>query len=922
MKKIIDTSMPSWDNPRNKAWTITVNDLRKQFRLHRVTKDDLVITTKKELARHFMVASNLNEVSFQIPYEAHLVFATTIKNVSVNDDEKLEVTLVATSDKDSAQLWRLFTWLCENAHEDVEPTSQCEILPKEENLKSIPERGNYSENARKARLEFIREHTDEPLDSLDQTSLAAEHLTGNIENLISGVEVPVGLAGPLLIRGRQVNEVIYAPMATTEGALVASVTRGAKALSLAGGVRTEVISQRMMRVPLFVFHSTDNAIFIRKWILAHASSIAEQVGKVSRHAKLIALNPTVAGRSLHVSFVYETGDAAGQNMTTATTWHACQWILSQISVFEHIQLKNFVIEANLSGDKKVNYKSFIEGRGTRVVADCVIPGDVIHNVLKVNPKQLINTFNEFRVGSVQSGMVGFNINIANTIAAMFTAMGQDIACVHESSIGELNILPQGDGIYCSMLLPSLIVGSIGGGTGLAKQQDFLKMIGCHGNGKSWRLAEIIAAYCLALDLSTLSAISNGTFAVAHERLGRNRPINWFEEKDLNVSFLQENLTTQCLSANDIASFERHKDTPIGSSIITELTSRNIRKLVGLFGYTLTLQSGRSIETIVKSKPVDQEVILMLSTMASNCGDPLSSYFNKFKHKLGFDGCHQREVEIYRCQDERFLRHVPMPVVAYINPEREAYVMVMENVEHTILKDSADEPALWSREHIETVLSGAAELHSIWLDDEDNFSQTIKVEPFIPFQDMIKMKNLWISLVYHGKTEFPEWYDPDFHRKQEDIINGLESWYGLYEAQRKTLVHNDFNPRNLFLRVLENDETRLCVYDWELATVNSPFYDVAEFLIFTLNEATTAEELEALLTGYKAALEKQANTQFEKGEANSAFLHSLYLFAIQRLPLYIMAHTFRDYKFVEHIFRTCHHLIRLVEDNFDDLSYKV
>jgi len=311
----------------------------------------------------------------------------------------------------------------------------------------IPARGIYEEDARVERLTYLREHSGERLDALQNTGLEARQLTGNIENFVTSVEIPVGMAGPLLFKGERARGVVYAPFATSEGALVASATRGATAISRSGGVSTRVIQQRMMRVPLFVLSDMRGAFLFADWVRDHTDEIRGQVGHVSRHAKLVSIEPNVLGNQVHVTFVYETGDAAGQNMTTSTTWHCCQWMMAQVQRIEEIDFENFVIEANMSGDKKVTFQSFITGRGTRVTAECLIPDHEVERTLKVTTEQLMRTAQGIMAGSTHVGMIGFNINVANVIGAIFTATGQDIACVHECSVAQLHLQRVDDGLY-------------------------------------------------------------------------------------------------------------------------------------------------------------------------------------------------------------------------------------------------------------------------------------------------------------------------------------------------------------------------------------------------------------------------------------------------------------------------------------------
>jgi NADP-dependent 3-hydroxy-3-methylglutaryl-CoA reductase len=407
----------------------------------------------------------------------------TLRRLTVLDVKKdpkgdEEIRLQGADPPTRAALWLATVRQAQREAEPIAPPARMERhrVPK------IPARGIYTEDARLERLDFIRRHSGAALRSLQETTLEAHQLTGNIEGFMAGVEIPVGLAGPLLVHGQHAKGHIFAPFATTEGALVASASRGATAITRCGGVKTRVISQRMMRVPLFGLRDLDGVYLFTHWLRDHFGELRREVRKVSSHAQLVAVNPQILGKLVHVSFVFETGDAAGQNMTTACTWHACQWIMEQVGYLPDIDIETFWIEANMSGDKKVNFHSFIFGRGIRVTAECFLADEVLEEVLKVSAEKLLVGHHCAMSGSSQIGMVGHNMNIANAVAAIFTATGQDIASVHESALGFFDIQPAQGGVEASMTLPSLIVGTVGGGTQLARQRDLLEMMGCSGPG--------------------------------------------------------------------------------------------------------------------------------------------------------------------------------------------------------------------------------------------------------------------------------------------------------------------------------------------------------------------------------------------------------------------------------------------------------
>lgn len=386
----------------------------------------------------------------------------------------------------------------------------------------MPMRAQYTEAARLKRVSFLQEYTGIGLDEVARTSLGPESLARVTESFIGTVEVPVGAAGPLLFHGQHTLGHIFAPMATTEGSLVASATRGSTAITASGGVTTAILDQRITRVPLFQMADLHDAMFLGHWAQSRISDIRRQTQLMSTHAKLIGLEPQILGRDLHLHFIYDSADAAGQNMTTGCTWRACHWIMEEIATKFGVKVERFIIESNLSNDKKVTFNNFIRGRGRRAVAECKLSGDVTQRFLHVTPEALVSGYHHLAAGGVAAGMIGLNINAANMVAAIFTATGQDIASVHESGVGHLTLelVDGGTAVYASLVLPSLLIGTVGGGTRLPQQRTCLQMMDCDGAGKSSRLAEIICGFALALDLSTLSALVSDEFAAAHHPLAK------------------------------------------------------------------------------------------------------------------------------------------------------------------------------------------------------------------------------------------------------------------------------------------------------------------------------------------------------------------------------------------------------------------
>lgn len=346
---------------------------------------------------------------------------------------------------------------------------------------------------------------------------SGEELVGNIENYIGMARVPVGLAGPIRMLGEYAKGDYYIPLATTEGTLVASFTRGMKAISLSGGAVAKVISEGVQRAPYFRFKDLITAADFLQWIAAHHHEFERITGENSRFAKLSSITPALEGNAVTLMVEFTTGDAAGQNMVTICTDRICRFIASSYPG----QIVEWYLEVNASGDKKASRVSFRSVRGKRVCAEVVIPRDIVTSVLKTTPETIDRFGRAACYGALQSGTLGVHAHLANGLTALFIACGQDVACVAEAAVGtvRMEVTEAGD-LYSSVTLPNLIVGTVGGGTSLPTQRECLEMINCFGTGGARRFAEIATGVCLAGELSILAALAAGHFSAAHERLGR------------------------------------------------------------------------------------------------------------------------------------------------------------------------------------------------------------------------------------------------------------------------------------------------------------------------------------------------------------------------------------------------------------------
>ncbi len=394
------------------------------------------------------------------------------------------------------------------------------ITEQDHDLVRVPRDPNndYGDAIIQERQHFVEKITGVKLQHVPKFSFDAQTTQGNCEHLIGIAQIPLGIAGPLHVQGEHAKGDFLIPMATTEGTLVASYNRGMKVLNLSGGVKCTIVGDAMQRAPAFVFEDARAGRDFVHWIEANLPKIREEAEATSRVAKLQYIDPYQANKFVYLRFNYTTGDAAGQNMVGRATFAACSWILDHYK-----NVKHFYLESNFATDKKASQINIMRTRGKRVTAECVIKRDVLIENMRVEPEALAYHYGVAGVGGFLSGVNNNGLHSANGITAMFIATGQDVANVAESSAGVLytECTPEGD-LYLSITIPSLIVATHGGGTGLATQRECLEMLGCTGRGTVYKFAEIVAGVVLAGEISLASAISSSDWVSSHEQYGRNR----------------------------------------------------------------------------------------------------------------------------------------------------------------------------------------------------------------------------------------------------------------------------------------------------------------------------------------------------------------------------------------------------------------
>lgn len=338
----------------------------------------------------------------------------------------------------------------------------------------------------------------------------------NIENPIGTIQIPVGVAGPIIIHNDEETIETYVPMATTEGALLASVNRGCSVIRHSNGCNVSILSNQMTRAPVIKTKNVQDANKLKKWINDNFNKIKEVAESTTKHGKLIKIDPiAIVGHFVYPRFVYETGDSMGMNMVTIATQEALNLIEKENDI--HV----IALSGNFCVDKKASAVNLIEGRGKSIVAEITVPKEIVEKTLKTTTEAIVEVnYAKNLVGSAIAGSYGYNAHFANMVAAIFLATGQDPAHVVEGSIGITTAENDNGDLYFSVTLPDLPVATVGGGTRLETATESLNLLDAKGSDKVNRYASIVGGIVLAGELSLVGALAAGHLARAHKQLGR------------------------------------------------------------------------------------------------------------------------------------------------------------------------------------------------------------------------------------------------------------------------------------------------------------------------------------------------------------------------------------------------------------------
>ena len=381
---------------------------------------------------------------------------------------------------------------------------------KENNKKMIPK--GYANEDTDKRLDWLSDKIGFNYDT--DLSTTPEDLKGIIENHIGFMKIPMAVAGPLKIEGKYAKGEYYVPICTLEGTLALSMTRGMIATHRCDGIRVSHIKQELSRAPVFTFDNLNKSADFMSWIDKNFKEIKSVAESTTNHGKLLRIDQYPIQNYVILDFILDTGNAAGQNMVTLAAKTSCDYIKKKTGA-------EFFLESGFNSDKKASARNMIMGRGHSVIAETTISNSVIRSILDVDISNL-KKYQEIGPTTTRlAGTEGCHLHISNALTAIYLATGQDTACVAENSIGHYQIEPQENDVKFRLTLPSMTIGTVGGGTRLSPQQQNLKLLGCDtGDTAARKLAEIICASALALEISLFSALASHTFTRAHMKYGR------------------------------------------------------------------------------------------------------------------------------------------------------------------------------------------------------------------------------------------------------------------------------------------------------------------------------------------------------------------------------------------------------------------
>jgi hydroxymethylglutaryl-CoA reductase (NADPH) len=753
-------------------------------------------------------------------------------------------------------------------------------------LQSQPFTGVNSEEAKDGRVSFLKE-LGMNTTFLEASSLKSSVVKSNIESFVGCCDIPLGLVGPIRMMDADQNfEDIYTVAGTSEGALIASMNRGAALIRACGGFNAHVEKQRMLRAPMFCFENIFEAKLFSEWIVSQLENLRKHIKKYSSHANLIEIKTTIMGKYIDCKFYYETGDASGQNMTTICTWHSCLWIEEEFNKQHKFNIKEFVLDGNGSSDKKVSHATLINGRGIDVVAECIIDEAIIRKRLKTTSNDIVRFYAKSLQISTKDGMIGANVNVANSIAAIFVATGQDIACLAASSVAYLHVENHERGLYISLKIPRLVIGTIGGGTGLPGPKSNLELMGCYGTGKIERFAKLIAGFSMGLELSTISAIVSGQFAIAHERLGRNKPVDFVKLEELNTKFFEQEIKVKEIKSSTF--IDNFSDS---NGIITELSSKYTDKFIGLSLWNI--ETDKKHLALLKSKPNDRETLNCMYILTGMIDPALAKSFMSYQDNSDFNQCHKKEVQLMQFLSDQNNQSTPKIYGTYSNDERECYYILMEFLQENEMKifNTENKVDLWSDHELQLVIKEITKTHHQLDSYQDNDS-------YFTTPDLSQYEQFSTHSINVLKNEYGKKYSEILSLFEGSLCYLQENEARILKTLPKNLVHNDFNPRNIAISV--NDDVK--IYDWELGCFDIPHRDILELVLFVSSSKNITMDLNEIFKKHLRDYNSLYNTKHTQEEWDEGYKYAFSKFMVTRLNIYMLGNKLSKYDFLDSLMK--------------------
>jgi hydroxymethylglutaryl-CoA reductase (NADPH) len=423
---------------------------------------------------------------------------------------------------------------------------------------------------------------------------------------------------------------------------------------------------------------------------------------------------------------------------------------------------------------------------------------------------------------------------------------------------------------------------------------------CKGKGKVQRFAKLIAGFALSLELSTHAAIASGQFARAHQKLGRNKPVKWLLASELTEPFFKEHLVNLPAAISGLSPAQAEK---LDNGILTDLAAKASKKLIGFVPVDLNLANGQLLRILLKSKALGAEVVDGLHFMASNLNSELADTLLSHKELLEYGKTHLLEIEIYRALNEMDYPFMPQYYGDKIEPEREIYLFFIERLapQEMTLFNVENSPELWSTSQIISVIKAIHEVHRHFANKINQGAIPSISEFNLAYAEKLYHHFIAINRLDYNHLELDSYFDY--------LSLTLVEWQenGLMPIARKTLIHNDFNPRNVAIR----KDGRPCIYDWELAILNIPQRDIFEFLAFSLPFDFLPSQLEDLLKQHWP-LVQELNVDYSWQDYRHDFKLAGDEFLISRVCFYLAGSTLVNYPFIERVFKVSFKMLATIK----------